>query len=139
VPRLSAGWRHSLLVTKLDRLARSTPDLYRIVSQLTERGIAFKVIDDPSIDTTSRTGKLIMGILALIAEFEDDIRRERQQDGRWTNAGLVKEVTVRMGSRSKSRRWRPRPAEPVRTRQIVPRRHAGAILDRANPLCLATH
>ena len=68
-------------ITKLDRLARSTPDLYRIVSQLTERGIAFKVLDDPSIDTTSRTGKLIMGILALIAEFENDIRRERQQDG----------------------------------------------------------
>jgi DNA invertase Pin-like site-specific DNA recombinase len=39
------------------------------------------VVDDPSIDTTSRTGKLIMGILALIAEFENDIRRERQQDG----------------------------------------------------------
>ncbi len=71
----------TLLVTKLDRLARSTPDLYRIVSQLTERGVAFKVVDDPSIDTTSRTGKLIMGILALIAEFENDIRRERQQDG----------------------------------------------------------
>lgn len=43
-------------------------------------GVAFKVIDDPIIDTTSRTGKLIMGILALIAEFENDIRRERQQD-----------------------------------------------------------
>ena len=71
----------TLLVTKLDRLARSTPDLYRIVSQLIEKGIAFKVIDDPSLDTTSRTGKLIMGILALIAEFENDIRRERQQDG----------------------------------------------------------
>jgi len=39
------------------------------------------VLDDPSIDTSSRTGKLIMGILALIAEFESDIRRERQQDG----------------------------------------------------------
>ena len=71
----------TLLVTKLDRLARSTPDLYRIVSELNARGVAFKVIDDPSIDTTSRTGKLIMGILALIAEFENDIRRERQQDG----------------------------------------------------------
>jgi Resolvase, N terminal domain len=39
------------------------------------------VLDDPSIDTSSRTGKLVMGILALIAEFENDIRRERQQDG----------------------------------------------------------
>jgi DNA invertase Pin-like site-specific DNA recombinase len=39
------------------------------------------VIDDPTIDTTSRTGKLVMGILALIAEFENDIRRERQMDG----------------------------------------------------------
>ena len=39
------------------------------------------MIDDPSIDTTSRTGKLVMGILALIAEFENDIRRERQMDG----------------------------------------------------------
>ena len=68
-------------MTKLDRLARSTPDLYRIISDLAERGVAFKVIDDPSIDTSSRTGKLIMGILALIAEFENDIRRERQQDG----------------------------------------------------------
>jgi DNA invertase Pin-like site-specific DNA recombinase len=71
----------TLLVTKLDRLARSTPDLYRIVSQLTERQVGFKVVDDSSIDTSTRTGKLIMGILASIAEFENDIRRERQQDG----------------------------------------------------------
>ena len=70
-----------LIVTKLDRLARSTSDLYRIVSQLAEKGVEFKVLDDPSIDTASRTGKLVMGILALIAEFENDIRRERQADG----------------------------------------------------------
>ena len=71
----------SLLVTKIDRLARSTSDLYRIISQLADKGVAFRVLDDPSIDTTSRTGKLVMGILALIAEFENDIRRERQMDG----------------------------------------------------------
>jgi DNA invertase Pin-like site-specific DNA recombinase len=71
----------TLLVTKIDRLARSTSDLYRIVSQLGDEGVSFKVVDDPSIDTSSRTGKLIMGILALIAEFENDIRRERQMDG----------------------------------------------------------
>lgn len=71
----------TLVVTKIDRLARSTVDLYRIISTLDEKKVAFKVIDDPLIDTTSRTGKLVMGILALIAEFENDIRRERQMDG----------------------------------------------------------
>ena len=71
----------TLLVSKIDRLARSTSDLYRIISELADRGVAFRVIDDPTLDTTSRTGKLVMGILALIAEFENDIRRERQMDG----------------------------------------------------------
>jgi len=40
------------------RLARSTPDLYRIVSQLAEKHVEFKMLDDPAIDTSSRTGKL---------------------------------------------------------------------------------
>lgn len=71
----------TLLVTKLDRLARSTADLYRIVSALAAKGVAFKVLDDPTVDTSTRTGKLVMGILALIAEFETEIRRERQMEG----------------------------------------------------------
>ncbi|MDR3500912.1 MAG: recombinase family protein [Parvibaculum sp.] len=71
----------TLLVTKLDRLARSTTDLYRTIETLKSKGVGFRVVDDPTIDTTSRTGKLIMGILALIAEFETDIRKERQMDG----------------------------------------------------------
>jgi DNA invertase Pin-like site-specific DNA recombinase len=71
----------TLIVTKLDRLARSTADLYRIVTDLTNRGVAFKVLDDAAVDTSSRTGKLVMGILALIAEFETEIRRERQMEG----------------------------------------------------------
>ena len=79
LPRLSAGGR--LAARPQGRLARSTSDLYKIISQLQAKGVEFKVIDDPSIDTTSRTGKLVMGILALIAEFENDIRRERQTDG----------------------------------------------------------
>ena len=71
----------TLIVTKLDRLARSTADLYRIVTDLTTRGVAFRVLDDAAVDTSSRTGKLVMGILALIAEFETEIRRERQMEG----------------------------------------------------------
>ena len=53
----------TLLVSKIDRLARSTSDLYRIISELADKGVAFRVVDDPTIDTTSRTGKLVMGIL----------------------------------------------------------------------------
>ena len=86
----------TLLVTKIDRLARSTSDLYRIVSTLAEKGVAFRVVDDPSIDTTSRTGKLVMGILALIAEFENDIRRERQMDG----IAKAKERGVKFGRKA---------------------------------------
>src|SRR6476620_2035285 len=86
-----------LLVTKIDRLARSTSDLYRIVTALAEKRVQFKVIDDPSIDTTSRTGKLVMGILALIAEFENDIRRERQLDG----IAKARERGVRFGVQPK--------------------------------------
>ena len=71
----------TLIVTKLDRLARSTADLYRIVTELADKRVGFKVLDDPAVDTTSRTGKLVMGILALIAEFETEIRRERQMEG----------------------------------------------------------
>jgi DNA invertase Pin-like site-specific DNA recombinase len=71
----------TLTVTKLDRLARSTADLYRLTTDLGEKGVAFKVLDDPLVDTTSRTGKLVLGVLALIAEFETDIRRERQMEG----------------------------------------------------------
>ena len=70
-----------LLVTKLDRLARSTADLYKIVTGLEAKGVAFKVLDDAAVDTTTRTGKLVMGMLALIAEFETAIRKERQMEG----------------------------------------------------------
>ena len=84
-------------MTKIDRLARSTSDLYRIISTLSEKGVSFRVIDDPSIDTTTRTGKLVMGILALIAEFENDIRRERQMDG----IAKAKERGVRFGRKTR--------------------------------------
>jgi DNA invertase Pin-like site-specific DNA recombinase len=71
----------TLLVTKLDRLARSTSDLYGIVGRLKEKGVGFRCLDNRELDTTTKTGKLMLGILALIAEFEADIRKERQLEG----------------------------------------------------------
>ena len=70
----------TLLVTKIDRLrAQRRTSIASLGSPI--RGSPSGFTDDPSIDTTSRTGKLVMGVLALIAEFENDIRRERQPDG----------------------------------------------------------
>lgn len=71
----------TLIITKLDRLARSTAHLHEIVEGLNAKGVGFKVLDDPSMDTTTRTGKLVFGILASIAEFETALRKERQMEG----------------------------------------------------------
>ena len=71
----------TLMITKLDRLARSTSHLHQIVEGLTEKGVGFKVLDDPTLNTTTRTGKLVFGILASIAEFETALRKERQMEG----------------------------------------------------------
>lgn len=70
-----------LLITKLDRLARSTTHLHQMVDTLMAKGVGFRVLDDPTLDTTSRTGKLVFGILASIAEFETELRKERQMEG----------------------------------------------------------
>ena len=70
-----------LVVTKLDRLARSAGHLHQIVEALEGKRVGFRVLDDASLDTTTRTGKLVFGILASIAEFETALRKERQMEG----------------------------------------------------------
>lgn len=69
-----------LFVTKLDRLARSVIDLHRISQQLEANGVGLKVIDQP-IDTTTPTGRLTFSLLGAVAEFENDLRKERQLEG----------------------------------------------------------
>lgn len=69
-----------LIVTKLDRLARSTLDLCSIAKRLENKKVMLKVIDQ-NIDTTTSTGRLIFNILATIAQFETEIRAERQMEG----------------------------------------------------------
>jgi DNA invertase Pin-like site-specific DNA recombinase len=67
-------------VTRLDRLARSMIDLRKIVDTLQEKQVGFRVLQQP-IDTTKSEGRLLLNILASFAEFETDIRKERQMDG----------------------------------------------------------
>ncbi|WP_271299336.1 recombinase family protein [Sphingomonas sp. CV7422] len=70
-----------LAVTRLDRLARSVVDLHRLIERLTVKGCGFRVLQQSGIDTTTSTGKLTLSILGAVAEFEADIRRDRQRDG----------------------------------------------------------
>jgi DNA invertase Pin-like site-specific DNA recombinase len=71
----------TLLVTRLDRLARSGGDLQNIVSRLNAKGVGFRCLQQGAVDTTTGMGKLVLGILGAVAEFEADIRKERQLEG----------------------------------------------------------
>jgi DNA invertase Pin-like site-specific DNA recombinase len=68
------------VVYKLDRLARSTKELYQLTEQLKEKGVEFVSIND-SFDTTMPTGRAMFGMLAVFAEFERDIIQQRTLAG----------------------------------------------------------
>lgn len=69
-----------LVITRLDRLARSTLDLHRILEELQKNKVGFVVLDQ-AIDTTSPAGKLVFGILAAVAEFEVYLRKSARRRG----------------------------------------------------------
>src|SRR5262245_66311881 len=68
IASLAAG--DVLLVTRLDRLARSTRDLLNVLDAIGKAGAGFRSLADPMIDTTSPHGKLIIAVLGALAEFE---------------------------------------------------------------------
>jgi DNA invertase Pin-like site-specific DNA recombinase len=78
--RLNSG--DVLIVTRLDRLARSTRDLLNILDELAKRGAGFKSLHDSWADTTSAHGRLMVTILAGLAEFERELILARTSDGR---------------------------------------------------------
>lgn len=69
-----------LVVTRLDRIARSVLDLTSIVEEIRSKGVIFRVLDQ-GIDTSTSEGRLMFNMLGAFAEFEYDIRQERQQEG----------------------------------------------------------
>jgi len=71
-----------LVVTKLDRLARSTLDLLRIIDLIGKEGAGFKSLGDPWADTTTAHGRLMLTVLSGIAEFERDLILQRTNEGR---------------------------------------------------------
>ena len=70
----------ALVVTRLDRLARSLGDLHSIAKDLEAKGVDL-IATEQNIDTTTPTGRLMFNMLAAIAEFETDLRKERQLEG----------------------------------------------------------
>jgi DNA invertase Pin-like site-specific DNA recombinase len=70
----------TLVVTRIDRLARSLKDLQDIVHELKSRGVALRATEQP-IDTGTATGKAFLDMLGVFAEFETNLRRERQLEG----------------------------------------------------------
>ena len=84
-PELAACLRYVrkgdvLVITKLDRLARSMLHLQQIADELRQKGVELVVVDQ-ALDTTTPTGKLMFNMIGAFAEFENDLRRERQADG----------------------------------------------------------
>lgn len=84
-PQLDACMDHiregdTLVITRIDRLARSMRDLQNIVHDLKSRSIGLKATEQP-VDTSSAAGKAFLDMLGVFAEFETNLRDERQKEG----------------------------------------------------------
>src|SRR5262245_57753061 len=112
--RLQAG--DVLVVTRLDRLARSTRDLLNILHLLGERGIKFKSLADAWADTTTAHGRLLVTMLGGIADFERELIKARTSGGR----ARAKARGVHMG--------RPPKLTPHQRAEAIARRNAGETL-----------
>jgi DNA invertase Pin-like site-specific DNA recombinase len=86
----------TLVVTRLDRLARSTLHLCQIAHELERKQVNLQVLDQ-HIDTSDATGRLLFNMLSAIAQFETELRAERQMDG----IRKAKERGIRFGKKKR--------------------------------------
>jgi DNA invertase Pin-like site-specific DNA recombinase len=105
-----------LVVTRLDRLARSTRDLLNTLDAITAKGAGFKSLADAWADTTTAHGRLMLTILGGLAEFERELIRARTGEGQ----ARAKAAGVHMG--------RPFKLTPHQRREALARRKAGETL-----------
>lgn len=96
----------TLVVTRIDRLARSLRDLQNIVHELRRKGAHLKAAEQP-IDTSTAAGKAFLDMLGVFAEFETNLRRERQMEG----IAAAKAKGVYKG--------RPRSIDPAKVRALL--------------------
>ena len=99
----------AVVVTRLDRLARSTLHLCQIADQLESKKVHLQVIDQ-NINTSDATGRLLFNMLSAIAQFETELRAERQADGiqkakeRGVTFGRKKKLTTQQIAQMRQRR-----------------------------------
>jgi DNA invertase Pin-like site-specific DNA recombinase len=105
-----------LVVTRLDRLARSTRDLLNTLDETAKRGAGFKSLADTWADTTTPHGRLMLAVLGGLAEFERELIKARTGEGR----ARAKARGVHMG--------RPSSLSPHQQREALARREAGETL-----------
>ncbi len=105
-----------LVVTRLDRLARSTRDLLNLLGAVAEKGAGFKSLRDTWADTTTPHGRLMLTVLGGLAEFERELIRTRTGEGRQR----ARARGVVMGRRPK--------LTAHQRREAIARREAGEIL-----------
>jgi DNA invertase Pin-like site-specific DNA recombinase len=111
IDQLAAG--DVLMVTRLDRLARSTRDLLNTLAAITERKAGFRSLADAWADTTTPHGRLMLTVLGGLAEFERELIRARTAEGR----ERAKERGQHMG--------RPPKLTPHQQREAIRRRESG--------------
>lgn len=109
-----------VIVAKIDRLARSTLDLLKILDELTNAGAGFTILDNPALDTTTIYGKLLLDVLAAIGEFERGMIRARTEEG--------KARARQFGTKSGRAFGRPRKMTADQKREALRRRAAGETL-----------
>jgi DNA invertase Pin-like site-specific DNA recombinase len=118
-----------LVITKLDRLARSIRDLLSIIDQLKVGGVSLKALDDTWLDTTSPHGELIFTIMGAMAEFERKLIRQRCEEG------------IRR-AQAQGKQFGRKPALDVAQRRRIAERHASgdpiALLARDYEVGVAT-
>ena len=105
-----------LVVTRLDRLARSTRDLLNLLDAVAKRGAGFRSLRDSWADTTTAHGRLMLTVLGALAEFERELIRTRTGEGRQR----AKARGVVMGRRPK--------LTPHQRREAIARREEGEVL-----------
>jgi DNA invertase Pin-like site-specific DNA recombinase len=82
----------TLIVTRLDRIARSVTDLFSVIEALSTKGAVFRCLDQPGLDIDGSNGHQILSVMGALAGFDRDSRKERQREGiaRAKEAGVYK-------------------------------------------------